>query len=246
MIQNLPIYISLIFGLTTLATLAGFYWVVKNSTQEITRRNANKILAGLIGWLAIQAFLSLGNVYHSNPEARPPRIFVMGVLPVLLTIIILFGTQQGRRFTDSLPLLPLTWLNVVRIPVEGVLFWLFLHKAIPEIMTFEGRNFDIFAGITAPFIAIGIMKGKINKQVTLAWHFICLGLLINIMVIAFLSAPSPFQKLAFDQPNIAVLHYPFSWLASFVAPLVLFGHLVSIRKILKGRLDEEFPAIRTN
>ena len=93
----------------------------------------------------------------------------------------------------------------MRIPVELVLFWLFLSKTIPELMTFEGRNFDIIAGITAPFIAyFGLTKTDLSRQIILIWNFICLGLLVNIVVTALFSAPSPIQKFAFEQPNIAI------------------------------------------
>lgn len=161
---------------------------------------------------------------------------LFGILPTILTIIYLFATQKGRQFIDSLPLNNLTYLNVVRIPVEIVLFWLFLNKAIPELMTFEGRNFDILAGITAPFIAyFGLTKGKLSRQIILVWNFICLGLLLNIVANALLSAPFPFQKFAFDQPDIAILNFPISWLPTFIVPIVLFGHLTSIRQLVKRK-----------
>ncbi len=132
----------------------------------------------------------------------------------------------------------MTYLNVVRIPVEIVLFLLFLHNAVPEIMTFEGRNFDIIAGISAPFIAYyGLTKNRLNRHSILIWNFICLGLLMNIVTNGLFSAPSPIQKFAFDQPNIAILNFPFSWLPTFIVPIVLFGHLTSIRKLLKKKRD---------
>lgn len=135
---------------------------------------------------------------------------------------------------DSLPLAPLTYLHIIRIPVEFVLYWLFLYQAVPELMTFAGRNFDIIAGITAPIIAyFGLKKGKISKAAILAWHFICLGLLLNIVVNAFLSAPSLVQRFAFDQPNIAILYFPFSWLPTFIVPIVLFCHLTAIRQLIR-------------
>jgi hypothetical protein len=156
----------------------------------------------------------------------------------MLTIIWLFASVKGREFLDSLPLTRLTYLNLVRIPVEIGLFCLFLHKAVPELMTFEGRNFDIFSGLTAPIIAyFGVTKAKLNRQILLAWNLICLGLLINIVVNAFFSAPFPFQKFAFEQPNIAVLNFPFSWLPTFIVPIVLFAQLISIRQLLKYKVD---------
>lgn len=193
-----------------------------------------KIIVSLILWLIIQAVLTLKNVYNSDTNSFPPKIMLFGVLPPLLIIIALFSMKKGRQFIDSLLLTNITYLNIVRIPVEIVLFWLFLNKAIPELMTFEGRNYDIISGITAPIIAyFGITKGKINRKIILIWNFICLGLLINIVVNAFLSAPSPVQRFAFEQPNIAILNFPFSWLPTFIVPIVLFGHLVSIRQLLK-------------
>ena len=242
MIENLPIYISLAFGLTTIATLLLFVWTIRNSNSELTRKKATPIFIGLTIWLIIQAVLTLKNIYNSDFKTFPPKIILTGILPTILTIILLFVTSKGKQFIDSLPLKNLTYLNVVRIPVEIVLFWLFLNKAIPELMTFEGRNFDILAGITAPIIAyFGLTKTNLNQQTILVWNFICLGLLVNIVVNALFSAPSPIQKFAFDQPNIAILNFPFSWLPTFIVPIILFGHLTSIRQLIKYKTE-----IKTN
>jgi hypothetical protein len=234
MIDNLPTYILLTFGLTTIATLLLFIWTIRNSNSELTRKKATPIFIGLTIWLTIQAVLTLKNIYKSDTNIFPPKIILTGILPTVLIIILLFATSKGRQFIDSLPLKNLTYLNIVRIPVEIILFWLFLNKAIPELMTFEGRNFDILAGISAPIIAyFGLTKTKLSKKIILLWNFICLGLLANIVVNALFSAPSPIQKFAFDQPNIAILNFPFSWLPTFIVPIVLFGHLTSIRQLLK-------------
>jgi hypothetical protein len=74
-----------------------------------------------------------------------------------------------------------------------------------------------------------------NKTLLLAWNFICLGLLLNIVINAALSIRSPVQQFAFDQPNIAVLHFPFVLLPSFIVMIVLFSHLVAIQRLLKKK-----------
>ncbi len=235
MLENIPIYIPLAFGLTTVTAFFLFSWIIKTSTSTPTRKNSTIIIIILVIWLTIQTVFTLKNVYNSDTNSLPPKILLFGILPPLLTIIVLFSMKKGRQFIDNLSLTKITYLNIVRIPVEIVLFWLFLNKAIPELMTFEGRNLDIIAGITAPMVAyFGLVKGKINRKTILIWNFICLGLLINIVVNAFFSAPSPIQKFAFEQPNIAILNFPFSWLPTFIVPIVLFGHLVSIRQLLKN------------
>lgn len=233
--EKLPLYISIFFGLTTVLTLLLFFWTIKKSNSQLVKQNAVKILIGLILWLVIQAVLTLQNVYSDHIDLFPPTILIFGILPALLAIIVLFLAKRGRQFIDSLPLVNVTYLNIIRIPVELALFWLFLNETLPELMTFEGSNFDIFAGISAPLIAYALTRGSISRKVVLIWNFICLALLINIVAIAFLSAPSPVQQFAFEQPNIAILHFPFSWLPTFIVPVVLFGHLTSIRQLLKYR-----------
>mgnify|MGYP003376458549 CR=1 FL=1 len=128
----------------------------------------------------------------------------------------------------------LTLLHIVRVPVEIVLFRLFIYIMIPELMTFEGRNFDIISGISAPLIYyFGFVQKQLSNKIIIIWNVLCLMLLFNIVINAVFSAPFPFQKFAFDQPNIAILYFPFNWLPSCVVPIVLFSHIVAIRQILK-------------
>jgi hypothetical protein len=220
--ENLPTYISIVFGLTTILAVGLFYKATNNS--KIT-------LLILLTWLALQTFIGLSGFYKVT-DTIPPR-FLLLVLPPILFIIGLFATSKGRQFIDSLDIKTLTILHTVRIPVEIVLFWLFINKTVPEIMTFEGRNFDILSGLTAPIIFyFGFVRKQLDRKIILLWNFICLGLLINIVANAVLSAPFPFQKFAFDQPNIAVLYFPFNWLPSCIVPLVLLSHLATIRQLL--------------
>jgi hypothetical protein len=230
----MPLYIPVIFILTTIATMLLLYRAVSRSASVNTRNKAKYIFIGMILWLTLQAILTMNNMYSKSPEAMPPTILLLGVLPLILLIIILFATKKGRLFIDSLPLADITYIHIVRIPVEIVLYWLFVQKTIPQLMTFEGRNFDIIAGITAPFIAwFGIIKARLSPKIIIAWNILCLGLLLNIVVNALLSAPTPLQQFAFDQPNIAILYFPFSWLPVFIVPVVLFAHLVSLRQLVK-------------
>lgn len=223
--DNLPTYISLVFGITTILTVLLFYKSAKNSKTT---------LIILLTWLVLQSVIGLSGFYTVT-STMPPR-FLFLVLPPLLFIIGLFTTSKGRQYIDCLDVKTLTILHTIRIPIELVLFWLFINKTVPQLMTFEGRNFDILSGLTAPVIFyFGFIKKQIDRKIILLWSFICLGLLINIVVNGILSAPFPFQKFAFDQPNIAVLYFPFVWLPCCVVPLVLLSHLATIRQLLDGQ-----------
>jgi hypothetical protein len=223
--EQVPVYVGIAFGLTTLLTVGIFYQAAHRS----------KATLGILAvWLALQALLGISGFYTIT-DTLPPR-FLLLALPALLAIAGLFATAKGRQYVDGLDMKTLTLLHTVRIPVELVLFWLFLHGAVPELMTFEGRNLDILSGLTAPAVYyLGFVSRRAGKKLLLFWNLLCLGLLVNIVAHAVLSAPTPIQQLAFEQPNIAVLHFPFNWLPSCVVPLVLLSHLASLRQLLRGQ-----------
>ncbi len=220
--ENLPLYVSIIFVFTTCLTLFIFYKAANYSKT---------VLAVILVWMIAHSILGLRGFYKVT-DTLPPRFFLL-IAPPLLLITVIFFTASGKRFIDNLNLKYLTLLHTIRVLVELVLLWLFLHKAVPQIMTFEGRNFDIISGLTAPVIFyFGFIKRTLSNKILLLWNFICLGLLINIVAIAVLSAPFSFQQLAFDQPNIALLYFPFIWLPCCIVPLVIFSHLAAVRQLL--------------
>jgi hypothetical protein len=219
--ENLPYYIPAVFIVTTICAVIFLFVAAKFS--RIT-------LFVVIALLLLQALLSLRGFYLVT-NSNPPRLLFL-LIPPLVLIVFLFSTVNGKKFIHSLSLPALTILHVVRIPVEIVLFWLYLHKSVPQLMTFEGRNWDLLSGLSAPFIYyFGMVKKRLSRKLIIGWNIVCIALLLNIVVNAALSAPVPFQQFAFDQPNIAVLYFPFVWLPGFIVPLVLFAHLAAIQKL---------------
>jgi hypothetical protein len=228
--ENLPLYITIIFDFITLVTVLLFFKATNYSRPVIFLLVLGLVLQGLI---SLTGFYTVSNTI-------PPR-FILLVLPPLVVIATLFFTLKGRMFIDSLDIKTLTLLHTIRIAVEIILFLVFLQKGIPGIMTFEGRNFDIISGLTAPVIYyFGFIKKQLNEKIIAAWNIVCLVLLINIVITAILSAPFAFQKLAFEQPNVAILYFPFVWLPCCIVPIVLFSHLVAIRRFITNRKNKSY------
>ena len=216
-----PAYLSVVFILTTLLAVGLFAWAAGWS---------GRALALLAGWLLVQGGMaSIG--FYTHSAGLPPR-FALLLLPPLVLIAGLFLTRRGRAWLAGLPLGRLTLLHMVRIPVELVLLGLYRAGAVPQLMTFEGRNFDILAGLTAPVVYwLAFRQRRLGRRGLLLWNLLALGLLGNIVVNALLSAPSPLQRFAFNQPNVAIQHFPFAWLPACVVPLVLLAHLGAIWRL---------------
>lgn len=214
--ENLPFYITGGFIATTLLT---GYFIYRASGYN------KAVIIFSVAWLLLQGGLTLSGFYQVRGGV-PPRFSLLLIPPVLL-IVGLFATNRGRAFLDGFDAAQLTLLHVVRLPVELILWALYLYHLVPGRMTFEGGNLDILSGLSAPFIFyFGYVKPLISRKWLLAWNIACMLLLVNIVSRAVLS---------FGQPNLALFYFPFSWLPSFVVPAVLLAQLLNIRKLIQRR-----------
>jgi hypothetical protein len=214
-------YIDLVFVGSVLLTLSLLYRA---------SRFSKTVILVILAWLVLQAVVGLSGFYTVT-TVGPPR-FALLLLPPLFFIVMLFVVRGGRRFLDGLDVRLLTLLHVVRIPVELTLYWLYLHKAVPRAMTFEGRNFDVLCGLTAPLVwYFGFVKPRLGRRVLIGWNVVCLLSLANIAVTAVLAASPRFQQFGFEQRNSALSHFPFVWLPCCLVPTVLLAHLAAIRQL---------------
>lgn len=229
--ENIPASINLFFLLTVVCAV----WLIYSATGR-----SKIVLFVVAAWILIQSLLAASGFYR-HPESHPAR-FILLVLPPVLCALVLVLTPFGKKFRENCALNGLVLFHLIRIPVEVILFLLFLQKKVPALMTFEHGNLDILSGISAVGIFFLLTtKKKLPTWIFLGWNFLCLALLGNIVIRAILSSPLPLQSLAFDQPNIAIFYFPFNLLPGFLVPAVLLCHLVTIRKIL----NKEKPDMKT-
>lgn len=230
--DTVPPYVAVVFILTTFATLAFLTQIAKAVGYRSVPAKLLFFLMPL--WTLFQGVIALGGFYQDESSV-PPRIAVFAVLPAVITIFV-YLIFFRKSFIERLPLRLLTSLHVVRIPVELTLYWLAIGKQVPQVMTFEGRNFDIASGFLAIVVYFVAFRGaKANKWILIAFNIVGLVLLANIVSIAILALPSPLQQIAFDQPNRAVTVFPYIWLPAIIVPAVLFSHLAALWNLILGR-----------
>ena len=223
--EHLPISLYLTFGATVILAIWLFYRAAQNEKA---------FFISLALWILFQSALAISGFYN-DPKALTLR-FALLIIPPLLFLISRLLTRAGRAFLDRLDLPALTLFHVIRIPVEIVLFWLFLYHGVPEAMTFHGRNFDVFSGISAPFIYyFGFVKNRLNKSIIAGWNLICFALLLNVVSSAILSLPQRFTQFGFEQPNIALGYFPFILLPAVLVPLVMLSTAAAIRQLLRNK-----------
>jgi hypothetical protein len=212
--------IVVFFLITALLALIAFGKAVRSSKVAIV---------GSVLWMCIQSAIGLSGFYLVTNEI-PPHIF-LAIAPPLVVIAFVFSTAAGRRFVDGMDLKWSVLFHSIRILVEINLYWLFLRKQVPALMTFEAGNLDILIGLSAPIIWWAFARGQIARRGLLIWNGLGLLSVLNAFARAMLSAPFRFQKIAFDQPTIAILHFPFVLLPAFMVPAAIFCHLAVFRNL---------------
>ena len=234
MIEGVPSYISLTFLITVFAAVIIFISALKRAPSASFAAKA--LVFGIPFWMIFQAALAIGGFYQFTSSV-PPRLMLFGPFLAMIAIATLFLFARESLITN-LPIKTLTIIHIVRVPIEFVLLWLFQAGQLPLAMTYHGYNFDILSGITAPIVYwAAFRKVGVNKMLLTVWNCLALVLLVIIVSLAIAAFPSPMQTIAFDQPNRAVIFFPYVWLPTLVVPIVLFCHLASLYKLLTNRVS---------
>ncbi|MBC5991523.1 hypothetical protein [Pontibacter cellulosilyticus] len=200
---------------------------------DVTSKRITTITLIIVGWLVLVSILSLTG-FLADFSTMPPKLMLFLPLP-LIAILWLTFSSQTRKFIQAIPASWLMYLQVFRIPVEVFLWLQFLDGLTPVQMTFEGLNWDVLTGITAPIFAyICFGQGRNLRGLAIAWNLFGMALLINIVAIALLSAPVPFRTFMNEPANTLVTVFPISFLPLVLVPLAYGLHFFSLRKLLMG------------
>jgi len=199
------------------------------------RKILNRVAFAVAIWLGAISVLSIKG-FFSNFSSVPPRMMFVLFIPLITLTWALLISKTTKELLPYISSKALAGLQVFRLFVEILLWMLFIQELLPIQMTFEGRNFDILAGITGPIVAyLAYSKKVLSRSVVIAWNILCLGLLINIVVTALLSIPSPFRYFMNEPANTIVAEFPIIWLPGFLVPLAYGLHFLSLRKLINEK-----------
>jgi hypothetical protein len=201
-------------------------------SQDRKSRLKTTLLVSLGTWTVFVSLWALSGIMADF--TRFPFNFMPVIIIPLITMIVITLSPAFKTIVQHIPAHHIIRLQSFRFFVELLLWALFVANAVPVQMTFEGRNFDILAGITAPLIAWLSYKGKISRSLVIMWNFVCLALLINIVTIAILSTPSPIRMFTNEPANTIVAMFPVCFLPGLLVPLAYTLHFFSLRQLLSG------------
>lgn len=214
---------------------AGASYAANRAFAERNKQNAFKIKTALllVLWITYVSGMSINNVFLD--PSLPPRIPLLLVLPFFIFIAYFFLSGRYKHIIAAIPLSWLMYFQTFRIMVELLLFGLFMEHMLPWAATFEGYNFDVGIGITAPIFGFLASKKRINTLGIRAWNIIGLLTLLAVVVIINTYAYRPWL---FNETSTILGKgfgtFPFIFFAGFFMPLAVFMHIFSLVKTRKA------------
>lgn len=198
--------------------------------HEAATATATRLFGALAAWLAITAALAATG-FLSQWDAKPPH-FPIVPIAALAGVVLL---QLSKPVRAALGAAPRHWpvaFQTFRIGVELSFWGLFLSGGAPVQVTFEGRNFDVLVGLSAPLIAFAIARFDLRPRLVITWNALGLAILFNTIFTTLSSLPGPLHRSWPGAAFTAFGDWPFVWIPAFLAPLAIFLHIFSIRQNL--------------
>jgi hypothetical protein len=200
------------------------------SAPGAARRFGTYVAGGLAVWLALTAALAQFGTL-SVWSALPPRLPLLPLCAFAVFLTLGRTAVVKTLIANS----PRSWpiaAQTFRVGVELVLFAFHAAGQAPLQVTFEGRNFDILVGATAPVLAWLVHRQRVTPAAVAVWNVLGLAMLANTIVTVATSIPGPLHRDWPGEPFTALAAWPLVWLPAFLAPLAVFFHIVSLRQTL--------------
>ena len=204
---------------------------VATADQAGARRTALAWIAGLTVWLALTLALAARGLLHF--DTVPPTMLLLLAVTVIAAVRFT-RSRTGERLALGVPLGLLVLSQGFRLPLELIMHGLYEDGLMPVQMSYSGLNFDIVTGLTAIPLGLLVLAGRAPRGLVLAWNVMGSLLLVTVLTIAILSAPTPLRVFMNDPVNVWVTQAPWVWLPTLLVPCALIGHLLIFRRLRAG------------
>jgi hypothetical protein len=206
-------------------------WHRTGATAGQTGRATRLAAAAVAAWMS--ATLALAAAGALRFDSVPPTMVVLIALNFVVAVS-LACSRVGARLAAGLPLWVLVGAQSFRLPLELLMHRVATEGVMPPQMSYSGFNFDILTGITALLVAAAVAQGWSGRRAVAAWNVLGSALLLNVLVLAFISTPLPIRVFMNEPANVWITHAPFVWLPTVMVSSAIVGHIVVLRRL---RLD---------
>jgi hypothetical protein len=227
-----------------LIILYGLHQTLKQTKWATARKRKVLVVTVLAfaGWCTLLTVLSYQG-FFTNFTALPPRPALAILVPLPFVLLFAFS-KAGSELLRIVPSHWLVFIQSFRIFVEVLLWAAVLANQLPVQMSFEGRNFDILTGLLAlPAGYLLLKKNDHARAIIMAFNITGIVLLLNILIVAVLSMPTPIRYFINEPANTIVAQFPFILLPGVLVPIAYSFHILSLRQLFISSRKSKVPNV---
>lgn len=230
----LPSIYILFTAIVVLVVLLSYRQVLQRMAIPARERSRKFLTASIVmlGWIAYVIVISFTPLLKDLN--LPPKFPLLIFVPLVIGFIVFYGRSRNSAVIKEIPRTWPVYFQSFRIIVELMLLYTFYANIIPESATFEGLNFDVLMGISAPFVAYLVVRKNGSRVLQYFWNV--LGIFM-VLFVAFIIASSIYfpEIWGANEPLVSMkfVEMPYILLAGFLAPMAIFMHVVSLAQLRK-------------
>jgi hypothetical protein len=227
----------LVWSFTSIALLVGaafpigLYWALRRTGVARARAVRGGLLAalGVVVWMAATYRAAAAGILEFD---RFPPPFVGLFLLIVIIAFALGFSRLGKLLATAIPTAFLVGFHGFRVPLELVMHRAYSEGIMPVQMSYSGYNFDILTGISALILGVLLVLARPSFAWVWLWNVAGSLLLLNVVVIAWLSTPTPMRLFMNEPVNVWITYPPFVWLPAVMVLAATLGHIVIFRRLL--------------
>jgi hypothetical protein len=184
----------------------------------------------LSSWFLSVYYLARVGFFNAVPGPIP-RIAYWLAVPLLLFAGLLRWNRKFETLISNAPLSLAALAQTVRV---GGLVFLFLaaRHQLPWLFAIPAAAGDFLVGITAPWVAFALGRGKQEDRGWLRfWNWAGLADFALAVGIGLFAAPVPFRVFHTDPSTQMLGSFPMALIPAFVVPLCAMLHWISLRNL---------------
>ena len=216
--------------------LFGTLWRVRQSPSE----GRTAIAAGVVlaAWAALLLALAANDVFRPRPGQVVPAVG----LAFASALIVWWGSlvaspSLARLFARAQP--SLVRMHLWRLLGPFVFFYLLAQGRLPALFALPAGLGDFAIGVTALSMARAL--DRLPRSPVVLWHAFGVLDLVVALTMGVTTNPGPANVFRTSPSSVVVTSFPFVLIPTFLVPMALTLHAVSLRLIAEGRPSRSLP-----
>jgi hypothetical protein len=182
----------------------------------------------LVLWLVAVFLVGAVGMFERPPGTPPIPILIGTVGPLIVFLAAYWGSARFRAFVLAIDLPLATAVQALRAAGLGFLA-LYAHGVLPEVFAWPAGLGDIAIGLTAPWVALALLRrpGFVTDRLFVAWNL--LGILDLVVAVSVGGLNSALVSgVAGEVTTGPMAQLPLVLIPAYFVPLFVMLHLAAL------------------